>query len=102
MLARTKCLSIALVFGIVSQSLGFSKPATASSPSAVSSRPAAISPLSSPLGAQETLTPTATSDTGSTPEATTIPTDSTVVAASGKTSHLAVQVDFETQTLCKG
>ena len=62
MLSRTQCLSLALVFGIVGQSFGFSRPAAASVPSTVSSRPAAISPLSSPLGSPDIISPTPVSD----------------------------------------
>ena len=103
MLSRTKCLSIALVLGIVGQSFGLSRPATASAPSTISSRPAAISPLSSPLGAPETLTPTATvSDTVSVPDATSTITESIAASPSVKTSHIDVQVDFDSKTVRNG
>ena len=66
MSVRTKLVRLALVFGIVGQAFGISTPATASDQSSLQAttqaRPAAISPLSSPLGSPDVITPTPVSD----------------------------------------
>ena len=111
---------IALVFGIVGQTFGISIPATArdqSAPQAVTqSRPAAISPLSSPLTSPGVTTPLSSTleistEVTSTPDDTVIPletasqvtlTTESMAVTAGKTvslaqGHLQMQTSASTE-----